>query len=82
MALARRFVDSLRQAGVSWATTTPDPALPGERARQPRQHEVGVIRPGASHIDRRRKLKPLDNLHRPHAFGRPATQLTTCSTPG
>src|SRR5918994_1810788 len=29
-----------------------------------------VIRPGANHIDRRRRLRPRDYLSDPHAFGR------------
>jgi hypothetical protein len=31
-----------------------------------------VIRPGANHIDRRRRLRPRDYLADPHAFGRQA----------
>src|SRR3712207_6028403 len=29
-----------------------------------------VIRPGANHVDRRRRLRPREYLHDPHAFGR------------
>ncbi|MGK5111674.1 hypothetical protein [Geodermatophilus sp. CPCC 205506] len=31
-----------------------------------------MIRPGANHIDRRRRLRPRDYLSDPHAFGRQA----------